>query len=61
MTLTKLAAITMLIAWPLGMYYGYQMFGLLHVMLAASLVAWLLQANPLDAKRRRRPTPRQVG
>jgi uncharacterized protein (DUF58 family) len=61
MTLTKIAAITMLIAWPVGMFYGYTLFGALHVMLAASLVAWLLQANPLDAKRPKRAVPRQVG
>lgn len=61
MTLTKIAAITMLIAWPAGMYYGYTMFGALHVMLAASLVAWLLQANPLDTKRAKRPASRIVG
>jgi hypothetical protein len=61
MTLTKIAAITMLIAWPVGMFYGYTLFGALHVMLAAALVGWLLQANPLDAKRAKRPASRIVG
>ena len=51
MTFTKIAALTMLIVWPAAMYFGYQLFGAIHVMLAASLFMWFLQANPMDAKK----------
>ena len=57
MTLTKTAALTMLLVWPIAMFYGYQLYGGIHVMLAAAMFMWFLQANPMDAK----PAPRRSG
>ena len=53
----KILALTMLVVWPAAMYYGYQLYGAIHVMLAASLFMWFLQANPMDEK----PAPRRQG
>jgi hypothetical protein len=51
MTLQKTAALTMLLVWPIAMYYDHQLYGAIHVMLAAALFLWFLQANPMDAKK----------
>lgn len=62
MTLKKTAALTMLLVWPLAMYYGYQLYGAIHVMLAGALFMWFLQANPMDAKpAARRQGPKNLG
>jgi F0F1-type ATP synthase assembly protein I len=62
MTFTKIAAMTMLLVWPVAMYYGFQLYGGIHVMLAAALFMWFLQANPMDTKPAvKRTGPRQIG
>jgi hypothetical protein len=62
MTIQKTLALTMLLVWPIAMYYGVQMYGAIHVMLAASLFMWFLQANPMDDKKPvKRSGPRNFG
>ena len=55
MTTKKILALTMLVVWPAAMYYGYQLYGAIHVMLAGAMLMWFLQANPMDAKKPARP------
>lgn len=61
MTLTKMTALAMVLAWPVAMYYDVRLYGAIHVLLVAALFMWFLQANPMDKKpQRRRTGPRQI-